>query len=165
MTTCLLCPDRCKGAALCPASDDSCPSVAEAGIARLTAERERDEAAKACRVALSYLTDDAARADLTDGGMARYDDAVDALRDIVAKHPAPQAEEERHTWPEWGRIFQDERSISLMSDPSAHQIRAVSGCGPDEPITREAAERLLLTCSQFPRPRRVAAEAEEEGAQ
>jgi hypothetical protein len=53
------------------------PDTAEAN-ARLWAAAP--DYADACALALAYLTDDDARSDMGDTGMARYDDVVDALR-------------------------------------------------------------------------------------
>lgn len=39
---------------------------------------------QACKMALSYMSDDEAHADISDAGWARYDGVVDALRDAVS---------------------------------------------------------------------------------
>jgi hypothetical protein len=43
------------------------------------------ELLEACKMARRYMTDDAARDDMSDAGFAYYDDVCDALRDAIAK--------------------------------------------------------------------------------
>lgn len=56
--------------------------VAQANARLMAASKKLLEA---CQLARSYLTDDAARNDMSDGGFARYDDVCDALREAIAK--------------------------------------------------------------------------------
>jgi len=101
MSTECLFSDKCKGAALCPSSDDACPSVAEARIEQLTTERDqaRHKLAEAVE-ALRDLTDTVIKITLprmmvnrgaTDEEQAVYDHA----RAIVARHAGAESEREK----------------------------------------------------------------------
>jgi hypothetical protein len=85
------CPfsDKCKGAALCPSSDDACPSVTEVRIDQLTTER--DQAIKALRAVIDHIE----AADKGGWGVTAGRPAVlERARTIVTKYVGVEAEDD-----------------------------------------------------------------------